>query len=186
MLSRFLLVLAAAGALLASPVAAQKVKLRLDGRIGDNAEIISPEFEEEMIPRLAAIDDDIRVTVLLVTLPTIGQADSGKVAQKIGALAEATGKIKGDWIVFLLAPVEREFTAAIKSAKGGDAIKALTDPEKRALLEDIVNEFAPAVTPHFKDDRWEDGMRAGVEAIERLLGKTETRQTPSEPKDTQS
>lgn len=184
MLSRFLLILAAAGALLAAPAAAQKVQLSLDGRIGDNAEVLSREFEEEMIPRLAEIDKDIGVTVLLVTLPTIGQADSSKVAQKIGELAEATGKIKGDWVVFLLAPVEREFTAAIKSATGGDAIKSLTAPEKRALLEDIANEFAPAVTPYFKDDRWEDGMRAGVEAIERLLGKTGEGQPRSEVEET--
>ncbi|MEM7690596.1 MAG: TPM domain-containing protein [Pseudomonadota bacterium] len=186
MVARFLLILAAAGALLASPVAAQTVQLQLDERIGDNAEILSPAFEEEMKPRLAAIDSEIGVTVMLVTLPTIGQAESSKVAQKIGGLAEGTGKVKGDWVVLLLAPVEREFSAAIKSATGGDAIKELTDPEKRELLEDIANEFAPAVTPYFKDDRWEDGMRAGVEAIERLLGITDAPQTPSGPKDTQS
>lgn len=186
MLCRLLLILAAAGSLLASPLAAQKVQLRLDGRIGDNAEILSPEFEKEMKSRLAAIDSDIGVTVMLVTLPTIGQAETSKVAQKIGELAEGTGKVKGDWIVFLLAPVEREFTAAIKSATGGDAVRALTDQEKRIILEDIVNEFAPAVTPHFKEDRWEDDMRAGVEAIERLLNGRAKQPMPQEPDDTQS
>ena len=177
---------AAAGALFVSPLSAQRVQLQLDGRIGDNAAILSETFKDEMKPRLAAIDNEIGVTVVLVTLPTIGQADSSKVAEKIGELTEETGKISENWIVFLLAPVEREFTAAIKSATGGDALKDLSDIEKQALLEDIANEFVPAVTPHFKEERWEDGMRAGVEAIERLLSSRPKGQTPPAREDAQS
>ncbi|MGB3471629.1 MAG: TPM domain-containing protein [Erythrobacter sp.] len=158
----------------------------MDGRIGDNAEVLSPEFEEEMIPRLAAIEEKTDVTVLLVSLPTLGPADASKVATKIGELAADTGKTKEDWIVFLLAPAERVFTATIRHSVANEEIKSLTDEEKRALLEDIANVFTPAVTHHFKDGHWEEGMRAGVEAIESLLGSTDTGQPLSELEETQS
>lgn len=172
MLGRLLLILAAAGALFASPLAAQKINLKLNGDVADGAGVLSDEFETEMNTRLSRIEASTQVSILLVTVESLEGTDSAVAAKTIGKLVADSGRLNAHWIVFLLAPNEREFTTAINIPKlpEGVTIEDLTEKTQlQVMAEDMARLFEPAVTPHFKDARWEDGMRAGVDAIEENL-----------------
>ena len=172
MLRRLLLIFAAAGALFASPLAAQKMNLRLNGDVADGADVLSPDFETEIRSRLIEIEENTEVSILLVTIESLQGADSAVVAKTIGKLVAESGRLNPHWVVFLLAPNEREYTAAINIPElpEGMTMEDLTEEiQLQALAESMVSVFDPAVTPHFKESRWEDGMRAGIDAIERNL-----------------
>jgi uncharacterized membrane protein YgcG len=164
--------LALGGTLFASPLAAQKINLSLNGDVADGADVFSEEFETQINSRLSKIEGSTQVSILLVTIESLEGADSAVVAKTIGKLVADSGRLNEHWIVFLLAPNEREFVASINIPKLPEGVKLddLTEEtQMRAMTEKMASLFEPTVTPHFKDSRWEDGMRAGVDAIEQNL-----------------
>lgn len=172
MLRRLVPIFIAVGALLATPLAAQKVNLSFKGWIADQAGVLSDDFEIETKPRLRAIRDETGVAVILVTIPGMPGVDASVFAERIGKRLEELGAVGEERIVIMLLPDARVFTFAFEFAVGEDAkaiFQTYSDAYKERMLKRFSEVFGSAVDPYFKDDRWEDGMRAGVDAVERHL-----------------
>ena len=181
------LTIAAACAFLAAPLAAEKIELDLEGDIADGAKVLSSPFEDEMRTRLERIEQETGASIVLITMESLAGAESGDIAKAIGQALEKGQKVEKHWVVFLLAPNEREFSATFSTATivpdGMTAEELVNEQRARDLLQTFVDIFEPAVTPHFKDDRWEDGLRAGVEAVEANLNSDNTSQPPADRKE---
>lgn len=182
MIRRLILLLAAlAGALFASPAAAMpagaaKLTLGFDGLIADDAGVLPADFKEEMQARLTRLRERAGVSVVLVTAPGLQGADSGKVASSVGKKLHELGRIDRHWIVFLLVPADRVFSASLSigDMAAAEAVRGMDEEGKREIGRAFAALFAEAVTPHFKANQWQAGMRAGVEALEGYLQGRDT------------
>ena len=175
MLRRLSSLLATAVTLSAAPLAAQEIDLDFDGAIADNAQIFSDAFEVRTNARIARIEERTQISILLLTVPSLVGADSVTVANKVGEVMSEAGNIRAQWVVFLIAPTEREFSGALYTPidlPEGTAIEdVVSEKEKRAMAEQVGETIGSAVTPFFNGDRWEEGMRAGVDALEAKLNQ---------------
>ena len=183
MIGRLLILLAAAGALIASPVAAAPaakpdLSLSVRGFVADDVGVFSEAFKEEMKQRLATIQDRTEVTVLLVATGGMPGVESEDIAEALGKSMQAAGKTRKYWTVFLLNPVAREFAAAFSVSaplpEGTDPSEVIESIDNDAVLRRFAEAFDGPVTPFFKANDWEGGMRAGVDAIERYLADDAT------------
>jgi uncharacterized membrane protein YgcG len=179
---RLLIILALAGVVFAVPAAAapaapQKLSLSIRGFVADDVGVFSAAFRGEMKERLTRIHEEAGVTVLLVSTGGTPGVESVDLAKALGASMEALGKARKHWVVFLLNPVEREFSVALSMTaplpEGADPREAIESLDKEALMRRMVEAFDGPVTPFFKADDWEGGMRAGVDAIEAQIGEGE-------------
>ena len=166
----------AAIALAASPLAAQRLTFSLNGNVADSAELFSPAFEAEVNQRTDEIERQTDISVAVVSMPTLAGKESGKVAHKIGETFRETGQLKENWVVFLLAPNEREFSAAItaKTDLPAGASESAQQTEISNRVEAFAQEFSAAVTPYFKDNQWEAGILAGIDALEDNIESAES------------
>ena len=185
MFKSLFLPIAAACGLFAAPLAAETIELDLEGDIADGAQVLSAPFEEEIRTRLARIEQETGASIVLVTMKNLAGAASGDIAKEIGQALEKGQKVEKHWVVFLLAPNEREFSATFStSMPNGMTAEELVDEKRvRDMLQTFVDLFEPAVTPHFRDDRWEDGVRAGVEAVEANLNSDNAPPPPNQAKE---
>lgn len=178
MIRALILVLALAGAWLAAPAhaapaGANSLEMGFKNFFADEAGVFSASFIEETRRRLQAIHDTSGVTIIVASVPFLQGADSKQLASRIGQGFEEAKQAHPDWAVAVLAPVEREFSFAFASdnKEAGKAIQNMQDAEKEQLLREIGSALGEAVVPFFKDNNWEAGIRAGIDAIERLLGE---------------
>ncbi len=176
MLRSLFLTLAALAAALATPATAapaakESMKLSLTGFVGDNAGVLSIAFIEEMQRRLTAIHKRGEVTVMMVTTPALDGTESSELASGVGKLMQQSGKTNRDWVVLLLAPVDREMSISFSSndPDAAKALKSMDDVSREKVLQELGAAFDAAVTPFFKVGDWEGGMRAGVDAMEGRL-----------------
>jgi uncharacterized membrane protein YgcG len=176
---RLFIVLALAGAWLAAPAAAapvgtSKLTLSFDGFLADGAGLFSAAFKEEMQERLARLEKRAGVSVVLVTAPGLEGADSGKLAASVGEKLQEIGKIGEHWVVLLLVPADRVFSASLsfQDSAAAEALRSMEDEQKLEIGRNMARVFSQAVTPHFKADQWQGGMRAGVEALEDYIDDT--------------
>lgn len=178
MLRRLILLLAALALGLGSPAAAapvvpESMTLSLKGFVGDNAGVLSRRFIDEMRARLTAIHKRGEVTVMVMTAPHLGGAESHRVAQAIGALQKQFGKTNRDWVVFMLVPANREIGFAFSSSNKdvAEAMRNADEATRDLFLQELGAAFGAAVKPFFKADDWEGGLRAGVDALEGRLDR---------------
>jgi len=184
---RFVILLALAGAWFAAPAAAAPIgsgtlTLSFDRLVADDAGVFSAAFKQEMQERLTRIEEQTGVSVVLVTAPGIQGADSGRLAEAIGEKLQGLGNIRKHWVIFLLAPADRVFSASlsVKDETAAEAIQNMENEKKLELGRRIARVFSDAVTPGLKASQWEAGMRAGVDAMERYLGNAEKSAPPVE------
>lgn len=186
MLRRLILIVTLAGAWLAAPPAMaqsedQKLSLIFDGLVADGAGVLSPAFKEEMKERLPQIKAQSGISVVLVTAPGLQGASSGKLANDVGEKLQNIGEVGKHWVVFILVPADREFVAKL-STNNPAAAEAWRNGDRDELLERskrFAESFSEAVTSHFKDDQWEAGLRAGIDALINYTDETR----PSGPAD---
>ncbi|MGB3805595.1 MAG: TPM domain-containing protein, partial [Erythrobacter sp.] len=65
------MILALAGALFASPLAAQPQFPELTGRVVDNADILSPEVEAQLTQRLESLEAQSQRQLVVATVPDL-------------------------------------------------------------------------------------------------------------------
>jgi len=128
--------------------------LELTGRVVDAAGIFSPDFETEMKVKLAALEDETGVQLVVATTPDLG-------GQTIAAysfdLANGWGigsAERDDGLLLLVAPNERRVRIEV-----GLGLEASVRDEEAAVIirEDII--------PHFRDSDYESGVAAGVDSL---------------------
>jgi uncharacterized protein len=176
MLRSLFLLFAALAAGLATPAAAapaapESIKMTLTGFVGDNAGVFSAAFIEEMRERLTAIHKRGEFTVMVMTTPALGGAESSELASAMGKMMQQSGKTNRDWVVLLLAPVDREISISFSSNDEDAAkeLKNMDDASREQLLQELGAALDAAMTPFFKAGDWEGGIRAGVDATEGRL-----------------
>lgn len=152
--------LAALAALLTFGCAAEATTdapaLALTGRVVDSAGVLSAEAEERLTTRLAALDKETGVQLVVATTPDLG----GKTIESYSlALANAWaigGANRDNGLLLLVAPKERK--VRIEVGRGLEA--AVRNEEAGTIIR-------WAITPHFRKSNFDAGVEAGVAALAR-------------------
>ncbi len=130
--------------------------LELTGRVVDAAAILSPEFEQSLTARLARLEEETQVQLVVATTPNLGGRDIDAYSFDL-ANAWGLGDVKrNDGLLLLVAPNERR--VRIQVGLGLEA--SVRDEDAAAIIQNDI-------LPHFRDGRFERGIDAGVEGLAR-------------------
>jgi uncharacterized protein len=156
MLRRLLLILS----LLAfMPVAAGAQTFpKLTGRVVDAAALLSPQQEQALTDKLAALEQQSGRQLVVATIPDLQGYDISDYGYQLGRAWGIGDKEKNDGALLIVAPNERK--VRIEVGYGLEGI--MTD----ALSSQIIRN---AITPHFKAGDMAGGIDAGADAIGKLL-----------------
>ena len=130
--------------------------LALTGRVVDAAEVLSPECEERLTARLAALEKDTGVQLVVATTPYLAgqtvEAYSLRLA-RAWALGDAQ---RNDGLLLLVAPAERK----VRIEVGFGLEASVRDEDAAAIIRD-------AMLPRFRLNDFEGGVEAGVDGLMR-------------------
>lgn len=154
MLRHLLLILAMAGALIASPALAQPEFPALTGRVVDNADIIPPDVEAELSAKLEALEAQSQRQLVVATVATLDGYDIADYGYQLGRAWGLGDAERNDGALLLVAPNERQVRIEVGYGLEGYLTDALS-----ALI--IQNE----ILPRFRDGDMAGGIAAGSDAI---------------------
>lgn len=167
-MNRLLPFFAALLTLISAPLTAQEFP-ELTGRVVDNAQILTPQFEKELEARLAAIETRSGVQMQAVTIDQLSGKKPKLVADALLDRWLEAEKNGGNAAILLLAPNDRTFTVQIRAdVEDVEAAKRSLEEEGNAklLLSQLADLIQPAVVPFFKNKEWAGGLSAAIDAIE--------------------
>ena len=130
--------------------------LKLTGRVVDAAEILSFETEQRLSLRLARLEEETKVQLVVATTPDL---DGRAIEDYSLDLANAWGlgdAERDDGLLLLVAPSDRK--VRIEVGRGLEA--AVRDEEAAAIIAD-------KILPRFRMKDYEGGVAAGVEGLVR-------------------
>ncbi|HEX7743163.1 MAG TPA: TPM domain-containing protein, partial [Sphingobium sp.] len=148
----FLLLLALA------PAAQGQTFPKLTGRVVDDAAMLSPQQEQALTDKLAALEQQSGRQLVVATIPDLQGYDISDYGYQLGRAWGIGSKDKNDGALLVVAPNERK--VRIEVGYGLEGI--MTD----ALSSQIIRN---AITPRFKAGDMAGGIDAGADAIGRLL-----------------
>lgn len=155
MLRRLLLILA----LLLIPAAAQAQTFpKLTGRVVDDAALLSPQQEQALTGKLAALERQSGRQLVVATLSDLQGYDISDYGYQLGRAWGIGSKDKNDGALLIIAPHERK--VRIEVGYGLEGI--MTDAVSSQIIRNDI-------TPHFKAGDMPGGIDAGVDAIGKLL-----------------
>ncbi|KPQ30828.1 MAG: Beta-propeller domains of methanol dehydrogenase type [Porphyrobacter sp. HL-46] len=154
MIRSLLILLAAAGALLASPLAAQPEFPELTGRVVDNADILSPEAEAALTAKLEALETQSQRQLVVATIPDLQGYDISDYGYQLGRFWGLGDAERNDGALLLVAPNDRKVRIEVGYGLEGYLTDALS-----ALI--IQNQ----ILPRFRDGDFPGGIAAGTDAI---------------------
>lgn len=128
--------------------------LALDGRVVDDADILSAEAESRIADRLAQFERRTGHQLVTISVRSLGGHDIADVTRDLGNRWGIGRKEHDDGIILLVAPAER--TVRIAVGLGLESI--LTDE----LCQQIID---TRIVPLFRKGNLEGGTEAGTEAI---------------------
>lgn len=155
MVRRLLLILAL---LLFTPAAQGQTFPKLTGRVVDDANLLSPQQEQALTDKLAALETQSGRQLVVATLPDLQGYDISDYGYRLGRAWGIGAKERSDGALLIVAPNERK--VRIEVGYGLEGI--LTD----ALSSQIIRN---EITPRFKAGDMAGGIDAGADAIGRLL-----------------
>ena len=130
----------------------------LNGRVVDEAGILSPSFESEISARLAAHEQATSNQVVVVTLRSLRGYEISDYGVQLGRHWEIGRKGKNNGALLIVAPAERKLR--IEAGYGLEGV--LTDAVSRDIIE-------RAIKPQLRQQNNEQGIRAGVGAMLAVL-----------------
>jgi uncharacterized protein len=151
---RLILLLALAGALFASPLAAQPQFPELTGRVVDNADLLSPEEEAALTAKLEALETQSQRQLVVATVPDLQGYDISDYGYQLGRAWGLGDKERNDGALLLVAPNDRKVRIEVGYGLEGYLTDALS-----ALI--IQNQ----ILPRFRDGDFPGGIEAGTDAI---------------------
>ena len=131
----------------------------LTGRVVDAAGILSPQAQTEISAQLAAHEQATSNQVVVVTLKSLQGNDVADYGYQLGRHWGIGQKGKNNGVLLIVAPNERKLRIDVGYGLEG----VLTDAVSRAIIDRVIK-------PYFKQDNYEQGIRAGVDAILSALG----------------
>jgi uncharacterized protein len=153
-LRRLLLILAAAGALIASPALAQPEFPALTGRVVDNADIIPADVEAELTAKLEALEAQSQRQLVVATVPSLQGYEIEDYGYQLGRAWGIGDAERNDGALLLVAPNERKVRIEVGYGLEG----YLTDALSSLIIQ---NE----ILPRFRDGDMAGGIVAGTDAI---------------------
>lgn len=130
--------------------------LELTGRVVDAASILSAEFEQRLTARLARLEEETLVQLVVAKTPNLGGRDIDAYSFDL-AKAWGLGDVnRNDGLLLLVAPNER--SVQIEVGLGLEA--SVRDEDAAAIIRNDI-------LPHFRDGLFEHGIDAGVEGLAR-------------------
>ncbi len=139
--------------------------LELTGRVVDVADIFSAEFEGNLTAKLAQLEADTGVQLVVVSTPDLQGRD---VSNYTNDLANAWGVGSGerdDGLVVLVAPNERKVRIEV-----GLGLEASVEDEEALII------ITDDMTPQFQNGDYEAGIDAGVDSLIREVTPIELRE----------
>ena len=131
----------------------------LTGRVVDTAGILSPQAEAELSAQLAAHEQATTNQVVVVTLKSLDGYDIADYGYQLGRHWGIGQKGKNNGVLLIVAPTERKLRIEVGYGLEG----MLTDAVSRDIIERVIK-------PPFRQQRYDQGIRAGVTAILAALG----------------
>jgi len=131
----------------------------LTGRVVDEAGILSLSFRNEISAQLAAHEQATSNQVVVVTLKTLRGDDISDYGYQLGRHWAIGQKGKNNGVLLIVAPNEKKMRIEVGYGLEG----VLTDAESRVIIERVIK-------PPFRQGDYEQGIRAGVNAIFAALG----------------
>lgn len=153
MIKRLLSILALAGMLLASPLAAQDFPA-LTGRVVDAADIIPADVEAQLTAKLEALETQSQRQLVVATVPDLQGYDISDYGYRLGREWGVGDAERNDGALLLVAPNERR--VRIEIGYGLEGI--MTDALSSLIIQN-------AIVPRFKADDYPGGIVAGTDAI---------------------
>jgi len=147
--------LATAAVLAAGPVVAQDESLpRLSGRVVDEAEVLSPEIEAQLIDLLAGHETATGNQVVVVTLSSLRGHDIAEFGVRLAHAWGLDPAGRGKGVLLIVAPQDRAVRIEV-----GDSLEARLSEDAAHLI--IEREVLPAV----RSGDLESGVMQGTRAV---------------------
>ena len=153
MLSRLLLILAAAGALIASPLAAQSFPA-LSGRVVDQANILPANVEAQLTAELADLETQSNRQLVVATVNSLEGYDIADYGYRLGREWGIGQEGEDNGAILLVAPNERRVRIEVGYGLEG----YLTDALSSLIIQN-------AILPRFREGDMPGGVVAGAQAI---------------------
>ncbi|MFH1653510.1 MAG: YgcG family protein [Pseudomonadota bacterium] len=143
----------------------------LTGRVTDNAQILTPETRQSITGLLKAHEDKTTNQIAVLTVPSLDGEAIEDYADAVFQAWELGKKGVDNGLLILIAPNERRMRIEVGYGLEGD----LTDGKAGQIIRNII-------TPRFKQNDYDGGITAGVEAVITKLEGGELSQEISEEK----
>ena len=139
---------------------------RLTGRVMDGANLLSPAAEQDLVRTLAALETATTDQLVVVTVPSLDGEPIESLGLRLGN-GWGIGRARiNNGVLLIVAPSDRKVRIEVGCGLEG----LLTDERAQAIID-------ADLLPQFGEERYEQGIRRGVAAIEATL-----RADPGRPK----
>lgn len=128
--------------------------LELTGRVVDAADILSPAFEAELTAKLATLEEDTKVQLVVATTPDLGGRAIEDYALDLASAWEVGDAQRDDGLLVLVAPTDRK--VRIEVGYGLEA--SVRDEDAAAIIRDTI-------IPSFRKGDYAKGIEAGVDGL---------------------
>lgn len=132
-------------------------------RVDDQADLLTPEAEQRIAAELAELEKRTTDQVAVKTIPSLNGKTVEEFALDTARNAGLGIKGKDNGVLLLVAPRERK----VRIETGRGIAGVLTDAEAGVIVRDM--------TVHFRAGEMQEGIEAGVQAIDRELSADPTR-----------
>jgi uncharacterized protein len=150
----FLVAIVVAMTMIALPVFAAPKFPALSGRVVDEANILSPQVEQDLTAKLKTLEDSTGRQLVVATVPTLQGYEIEDYGYQLGRTWALGSKDKDDGAILLVAPNDRK----VRIEVGYGLEPVLTDALSSVIIQS-------AIIPKFKAGDMEAGVVAGTDEI---------------------
>ncbi|MEL7189628.1 MAG: TPM domain-containing protein [Pseudomonadota bacterium] len=144
---------------------AEEPAIEHTGHVVDEADILSPEFERQLTFKLAQLEQDTLVQLVVVTASSLEGRNVADYTRDLANAWDIGDEDRDDGIVILVAPNERR----IRIAVGYGLETSVTDKEAKVIIDE-------SILPEFRENRYEAGIDAGVDRLTKKVTLLELRE----------
>ncbi len=140
--------------MIAAPALAAPKFPALSGRVVDEANILSPQVEQDLTEKLKSLEDTTGRQVVVATVPTLQGYEIEDYGYQLGRTWKLGQKDKNDGAILLVAPNDRK----VRIEVGYGLEPVLTDALSSVIIQS-------AILPKFRAGDMEGGVVAGADEI---------------------
>ena len=141
-------------------VRADAITLNFNGFIADEADLLSPQVENDLNMTLWDLQKKSGADLVVVTLPSLNGKTVEEVAIDIGRSYKLGAKGKNNGVVFLTAPTERKMRIEL-----GTGIEQILNSAENIRDDDIL--------PYYKKEDYQSGIQRGTYLLADTIAQAE-------------